>query len=160
MVAMAPIFDTGNSLFYNKEFIPTNEYLLDITVTSFKRREVDMLQFVSNKESVNTDKLEGFAEEVENILKKYTAMPEVRAEQIVKSVEQKIEYLKLFQQGKKIWKKEKYWQGGFVSNITVMRNGETLVIGEQPRLIVNLKDQKNYIEVNGRRLLGCGKIYT
>ena len=109
---------------------------------------------------MNTDKLEGFAEEVENILKKYTAMPEVRAEQIVKSVEQKIEYLKLFQQGKKIWKKEKYWQGGVVSNITVMRNGETLVIGEQPRLIVNLKDQKNYIEVNGRRLLGCGKIYT
>ena len=33
-----------------------------------------------------------------------------------------------------------------------MRNGETLVIGEQPRLIVNLKDQKNYIEVNGRRI--------
>ena len=30
-----------------------------------------------------------------------------------------------------------------MSNITVMRNGETLVIGEQPRLIVNLKDQKN-----------------
>ena len=38
LVAMAPIYDTGNSLFYNKEFIPRNEYLLDITVTSFKKR--------------------------------------------------------------------------------------------------------------------------
>ena len=108
-VAMAPIYDTGNSLFYNKEFIPTNEYLLDITVTSFKKREVDLLQFVSNRELVDIDKLDGFVEEVESILKEYTVMPELRAEQIAKSVEQKIEYLKLFQQGKKIWKKEKYW---------------------------------------------------
>lgn len=26
------------------------------------------------------------------------------------TIRQRIEYLKLFQQGKKIWKKEKYWQ--------------------------------------------------
>ena len=109
LVAMAPIYDTGNSLFYNKEFIPRDEYLLDITVTSFKKREVDMLQFVSNKELVNCGKLDGYAEEVETMLKKYTAMPEGRAEHIAWSVKQKIEYLQLFQQGKKIWKKEKYW---------------------------------------------------
>lgn len=106
---MAPIYDTGNSLFYNKEFIPRNEYLLDITVTSFKKREVDMLQFVSNRNLVETDKLKGFAEEVEEILKEYTSMSKERAEQIAQSVAQKIEYLKLFQQGKKIWKKEQYW---------------------------------------------------
>ena len=109
LVAMAPIYDTGNSLFYNKEFIPRNEYLLDITVTSFKKREVDMLQFVSNRNLVETDKLKGFAEEVEEILKEYTSMSKERAEQIAQSVAQKIEYLKLFQQGKKIWKKEQYW---------------------------------------------------
>lgn len=109
LVAMAPIYDTGNSLFYNKEFIPTNDYLLDIMVTSFKNREVDMLQFITNKELIDISKLDGFTEEVESILKKYTAMPTARAEQIAKSVEQKIEYLKLFQQGKKIWKKKKYW---------------------------------------------------
>lgn len=109
LVAMAPIYDTGNSLFYNKEFIPTNDYLLDIMVTSFKNREVDMLQFITNKELVDISKLDGFTEEVESILKEYTAMPAARAEKIAKSVEQKIEYLKLFQQGKKIWKKKKYW---------------------------------------------------
>ena len=68
-----------------------------------------MLQFVSNRKLVETDKLNGFAEEVEEILKEYTSMPKERAEQIAQSVAQKIEYLKLFQQGKKIWKKEQYW---------------------------------------------------
>lgn len=36
---MAPIYDTGNSLFYNKEIIPSKGNLLDIRVTSFCERE-------------------------------------------------------------------------------------------------------------------------
>lgn len=109
LVAMAPIFDTGNSLFYDKEFIPTNEYLLDITVNSFKKKEVDMLELVTDKMLVDLNRLEGFSKEVEDILKQYTNMPNARAKRIAQSVEQKIVYLGLFQQGKKIWKKEKYW---------------------------------------------------
>lgn len=34
-------------------------------------------------------------------------MPEIRASQIAETVQCKLEYLQLFQEGKKIWKKEK-----------------------------------------------------
>lgn len=107
--AMAPIYDTGNSLFYHKEFIPVNSGLLDIRVNSFCERETDMLRYVSDKELIDLEKLNGFPEEAAEMLKKYTVMPSSRAEQIAHSVKEKIDYLKLFQTGKKIWKKEKYW---------------------------------------------------
>lgn len=107
--AMAPIYDTGNSLFYNKEFIPVKNDLLDIRVTSFCEREADMLRYVSDKELIDLEKLNGFPEETAEILKKHTVMPSSRAEKIAHSVKEKIEYLKLFQTGKKIWKKERYW---------------------------------------------------
>ena len=58
---------------------------------------------------VDLSKLEGFWTEVEALLMQYTTMPEERAHAIAQTVEKKIEYLRLFQQGKKIWKKERYW---------------------------------------------------
>lgn len=109
LVNMAPVFDTGNSLFYDKEVIPQESRILDITVNSFKKREVNLLEYAADRMLVNLDKLEGFSEEVSYLLKEYTAMPTERADRIANTVQQKIEYLKLFQQGKKIWKKEKYW---------------------------------------------------
>ena len=62
-----------------------------------------------NKEVIDIEKLEGFPKEVEELLKQYTKMPEERAEKIAETVQKKIEYLQLFQEGKKIWKREKYW---------------------------------------------------
>ena len=58
---------------------------------------------------IDFNKLNGFSEEVEELLKMYTHMPDVRAEAIAQSVQQKIELLQLFCQGKKIWKREMYW---------------------------------------------------
>lgn len=109
IIAMAPIFDTGNSLFYNKEIIPTKKNLLDISVASFCKKEVEMLRYVTNKQLVKVEKLKGFSTEVKELLEKYTDMPSERAEAIARTIEEKIQYLELFQQGKKIWKKEKYW---------------------------------------------------
>lgn len=109
LATMAPIFDTGNSLFYNYEIIPQKENLLDIRVNSFSKREVEMLRYVKNQESLDLEKLGGFVDEVQRLLVAYTDMPEKRAVEIAQTVEQKIEYLKLFRQGKKIWKKKKYW---------------------------------------------------
>ena len=108
-VAMAPIFDTGNSLFYNYEVIPQKENLLDIRVNSFSKREIEMLRYVKNPNLLDLEKLDGFADEVQKLLMKYTDMPDKRAGEIAQTVEQKIEYIKMFQQGKKIWKKKKYW---------------------------------------------------
>lgn len=107
--SMAPIFDTGNSLFYNKDIIPSKKNLLDISVTSFRDKEVSMLQYVTDKELIDLDKLEGLDLEAEELLKNHTKMPKKRAEEIAQTINQKIEFLLLFQQGKKIWKSEKYW---------------------------------------------------
>lgn len=108
-VKMAPIFDNGNSLFYDKEVIPSGMNLLEIPVNSFCKREVDMLRYVSHRGLIDTGKLAGFPEEAEQYIRKYTEMSENRIQKIGRTIEQKIEYLKLFQQGKSIWKKEKYW---------------------------------------------------
>lgn len=109
LVAMAPVFDTGNALFYDKEIIPSNNRLLDVAVTSFCQREVLMLRYVTDRTLIDFQKLTGFPDEVEELLTMYTHMPDFRAKAIAQSVEQKIEFLRLFCQGKKIWKKEIYW---------------------------------------------------
>lgn len=109
IIAMAPIFDTGNALFYNREIIPTKFNLLDIKVTSFCDKEVNMLRYVQERKVIDLSKLEDFSEEAKELLIKYTDMPKERAEKIAETINQKIEYLKEFQEGKNIWKKEKYW---------------------------------------------------
>ena len=109
LVTMAPIFDTGNALFYNNDIIPTKENLLNIRVTSFCQKEVELLRYVKNKKLIDLDMLDGFSVEVSDLLKRFTNMPSDRAEKIAQTIVQKVEYLKMFQQGKKIWKKEKYW---------------------------------------------------
>ena len=46
---------------------------------------------------------------VKQLLGEHTDMPADRAKRIANTVKQKIEYIELFQEGKKIWKREKYW---------------------------------------------------
>lgn len=101
---------TGNSLFYNREIIPAGSDLLDIKVTSFSEKEVMMLRYVHERNLIDLNKLKGFSEEAEKLLTTYTDMPKERAKRIAGTIDQKIEYLRIFQDGKNIWKKEKYWQ--------------------------------------------------
>lgn len=107
--SMAPIFDTENALFYNKAVIPSKENLLDIKVTSFCDKEVNLLKYVSGTYKIDFGKLDGFSDEVRHLLEQNTDMPMERAKSIARTVDEKTEYLQLFSQGKKIWKKEKYW---------------------------------------------------
>lgn len=65
--------------------IPSGKNLLEIEVASFRKKEVEQILITS------------------------TRMPVERAKQIAETVKQKLEFLKLFQEGKKIWKLEKYW---------------------------------------------------
>lgn len=39
-----------------------------------------------------------------------------------------------------------------MSTVIVKRSGDTLIIGEQPQLIVDLKEQNNFICVNGKKI--------
>ena len=109
LVSMAPIFDTGNALFYKEEEIPSKKNLLDIEVNSFSKRETEMLRYIKNPEILDLSSLEPLPREAVALLKKYTDMPEERAEKIGKTIGEKMEYLQSFMQGKKIWKREKYW---------------------------------------------------
>lgn len=104
---MAPIFDTGNSLFYDQDVIPHGENLLDIKVNSFCKRETDMLRYVKNI-SLDLELLADFPDEAESLLQQNTEMPKKRSEEIAQTIREKIEYLSMFQNGKKIWKREKY----------------------------------------------------
>lgn len=49
-IQMAPIFDSGNSMFWNRTDMTKDETLLDISITSFRKREADQLQYVTNPE--------------------------------------------------------------------------------------------------------------
>lgn len=111
IVIMAPVFDSGNSLFFDREVIPHGDSLLDIRVNSFCKREVDMLRYVEEDmiSELNLDKLDGFSDEAYNSLIKFTCMPEQRAREIAETIDEKIEYLRKFSAGKKIWKRVKYW---------------------------------------------------
>lgn len=106
---MAPLFDTGNSLFYDYDVLPHGRNLLDIPVNSFSKREADQLHYVKSDAGVKLERLAHFPEEAEALLKEYTDMTDERAAETARTIEEKIEYLNLFFQGKKIWKKERYW---------------------------------------------------
>ena len=106
---MAPLFDTGNSLFYDYDVIPHGGNLLDIPVNSFSKREADQLHYVKSDAGVKLERLVHFPKEAEALLRGYTDMTDERAAETARTIEEKIEYLNLFFQGKKIWKKERYW---------------------------------------------------
>lgn len=108
-VKMAPVFDTGNALFYDQEIILSGEHLLDIPIQSFCRREADMLRYVKQKDLIDPERLDGYSQDAAQLLREYTDMPEARILKISRTIDQKIEYLHLFLQGKKIWKNAKYW---------------------------------------------------
>ena len=58
-IGMAPIFDSGNSMFWNKKKIPTGQELLALSVNSFLTKEVELLKYVKDPKVVDLDKLPG-----------------------------------------------------------------------------------------------------
>ncbi len=56
-IGMAPIFDSGNSMFWQNPRLPEYDDLLDILVNSFRKKEFDLLQYVKNPFLVDLGKL-------------------------------------------------------------------------------------------------------
>lgn len=101
-IGMAPIFDSGNSMFWNCMSVPRGAAMLDIAVNSFKGREVDLLRYVKNAARVDADKLPA-KDSVQELL----WLDEVcksRAEDIMAGYAQKIDLLVRFQRGEKIYR--------------------------------------------------------
>lgn len=104
-IGPAPVFDNGNSLFYKQDYVPTGKALLDIEVTSFKTTEVKLLKEVHDRKLLDINYLPS-KEQLDTLLMKDTAMPQERRESIVRAYLKKIKYLRDFQQGMDIWKRE------------------------------------------------------
>lgn len=56
-IGMAPIFDSGNSMFWQNPRLPAHSDLTDIAVNSFRNTEKRLLQLVRDKDVLNISKL-------------------------------------------------------------------------------------------------------
>lgn len=97
----APIFDSGNSMFY-KGAIKEGRGLLDIEVTSFKKKEIQLLSYVTNPRIVDISLLPS-EKEVFELFMKDPAESEENNRKIARAYAQKVEFLREFQGGVKIY---------------------------------------------------------
>ena len=70
-IGMAPIFDSGNSMFWQSPKLPEYDDLQSIQINSFRQTEKELLGYVTNKHLVDLDKLPT-ADELQQI---YSADP-------------------------------------------------------------------------------------
>ena len=97
----APIFDSGNSMFYKSQYIPIDKALLKLEVTSFLSREVQLLRYVTNRGLIDISKLPS-TDYVYSLLSKDIYKDEV-SDRLVKAYLKKIKFLSDFQNGADIW---------------------------------------------------------
>ena len=102
LIGAAPIFDTGNSMFYSdlKKIPFTRAELLERKITSFYKNEENMLKNIKNKDLVKVDLLP-FPNEIADIYKEY-GLKEERANVIAQNYANKYIMFEEFQHGKTI----------------------------------------------------------
>lgn len=100
-IGMAPIFDTGNCLFWNTMEVSEKDNLLNIKVNSFKYKELDLLKYVMDTGCVEREKLPGEAE-IQSMLEK-ARLPERKVKGILREYRRKLELHEKIQRGEKIW---------------------------------------------------------
>lgn len=101
-VKPAPVFDSGNSMFYNLAHVPTGANLLDIAVTSFYKKEVKLLSQVKNRGLLKIAELPT-VEYVFALLGTDDTLDQNRKEALVEAYKTKIAFLDDFQNGADIW---------------------------------------------------------
>lgn len=90
-IGMAPIFDTGNSMFWQNPRLPEHSDLTDIPVNSFRNTEKRMLQLVRDQDVLDLSKLPT-EEELRTIYESDPLIPYV--DSILLGYQKKIELLK------------------------------------------------------------------
>ena len=105
ILGFAPIYDSGNSMFYNLPYEKLNQIRLDdIRTHSFIEKEIRLLQYVHNRTLVNLDKAEmNFSIYEKDVVERHIRIPMLK-----ELYERKREKLRLFQNGKDIWKNSNY----------------------------------------------------
>lgn len=100
-VGMAPIFDSGNSMFWNRTDVPEGRELLNISVNSFRQKETELLRYVRGASMLDVTRLPD-REEIRALLLLDGGNPE-RSDRILDGYERKRDLLERFQRGEKIY---------------------------------------------------------
>lgn len=101
-IGMAPVFDSGNSLFWDKKKIPVGQEILKISVNSFLKEETALLKYVKSPMVLDLTKLptdEGILE-----LLNLDAYCMERSRQILDAYHEKIDLIEQLQNGTMIYK--------------------------------------------------------
>lgn len=103
LLGFAPIYNSGNSMFYN---IPIDHlrgiHLGSITTHSFISREVDLLKYVTDRFAVQLDQIyDDFSLYESDIEERHSRIPLIK-----ELYNAKIRNLRAFQSGQDIWKKK------------------------------------------------------
>ena len=105
ILGFAPIYDSGNSMFYNIPYEKLNQVRLDdIRTHSFIEKEIRLLQYVKNRNLVDINKAEmNFEIYKKDVLERHIRIPVLK-----ELYERKCEKLRIFQTGKDIWKNSNF----------------------------------------------------
>ena len=104
-IGFAPIYDSGNSMFYNIPYEKLSQVNIDeIKTHSFIEKESKLLQYVTNRSRVDVSK----AEMDFSIYEKDLVERHIRISKLKELYERKRERLSAFQSGKDIWKSRNY----------------------------------------------------
>lgn len=86
-VSMAPIFDSGNAMFWDNPRLPLYDSLEHISVNSFRQEEMDLLKLIQHTDCVNLSQLPTDDE----LAKLYDLDSQINTESILKGYHRKIE---------------------------------------------------------------------
>lgn len=101
ILGFAPLYDFGDSMFYNYKEIPIGNELLNMETSSFYKYEIDMLKIVKNPYALSIECLPN-KEEFYTIYSSYIGDMS-RIEDLYNGYLSKIRLLEAFQQGEHIW---------------------------------------------------------
>lgn len=88
---IAPIFDNGCSLWYDENDMYVGEFFL---TKPFEEYEKDQVNLVKNISWLNFDKLDGFVEEVKEILSSNKLLSQERVDKISDQIKTRLEFIK------------------------------------------------------------------
>ncbi len=105
ILGFAPIYDSGNSMFYDVPYEKMKSMRLrDLRTHSFVEKEVRLLQYVQDRSLVDLDKaVMDFSIYENDVFERKIRIPEIKH-----LYEKKLESLYAFQTGKDIWKSRTY----------------------------------------------------
>lgn len=104
LLGFAPIFDSGNSMFYNVPYEGLKKVrIAKLKTHSFIEREIKLLQYVMDRSLVDLEKIEmDFSIYEQDIYEQRVRIPVIK-----ELFQRKMELLDLFQNGRDIWKTRK-----------------------------------------------------